>query len=410
MSREAALRSTDDWKDTTMPTEAATCPAVIGLDVGKFSHWACHAARRGEVLRSKPAANTEHDLDDLFDQVDAGTLVVVDQARNIGSLAISRARLAGLPVACLPGTAAHGAARLFAGDAKTDERDAAVIAKTALGIPDSLLPAPKHGERLEAARSMAAQRNRMVACSTRDKNRLRSILPESCPAFEALADPTDPRWLKMMESPGGPWGIVDAGKAAVGAVTRGADRARVDAAIAAAATSTRPSEYRVMAENPQVKMLAGRIGGSAEEAARLDVGMTALLVGDDAHACLLSIPGIGPGTASELVISIDVNDLPDRDRLASCCGIAPRNRRSGESISSVSSSRRGNKRLKNLLIFSRNSLSRSKGRFGDCYRGCGDRGMRHGEALKAVARKRLKVVYAIMGDRVPYSAWPAVSS
>ena len=403
VSREAAFRSTDDWKDTTMLTEAATCAAVIGLDVGKLSHWACHVTRQGEVLRNEPVANTEHDLDGLFAQAEAGTLVVVDQVRNIGSLAVSRARLAGLPVAYLPGIAAHGAAKLFAGDAKTDERDAAVIAKTALGIPDSLLPVPKHGERLEAARSMAAQRSHMAACSTRGKNRLRSILLESCPEFEALADLADPHWLRMMESLGGPWGIVDAGKAAVGAVTRGANRARIDAAVAAAA-STRPSEYRVMAENPQVKVLARRIRESAEEAARLDAEITALLAGDETYACLLTIPGIGPRTASELVISIDIGDFPDHDHLASYCGIAPRNRRSGKSISSVSSSRQGNKRLKNLLIFSCNSLSRSKGRFGDYYRSCRERGMCHGEALKAVARKRLKVIYAIMRDKVPYSA------
>ena len=30
--------------------------------------------------------------------------------------------------------------------------------------------------------------------------------------------------------------------------------------------------------------------------------------------------------------------------------------------------------------------------------------MRHNKALKAVARKRLKVIYAIMRDRVPYRA------
>ncbi len=77
-------------------------------------------------------------------------------------LAISRARLAGLGVAYLPGLAAHQAARLFAGDAKTDERDALVIAKTALGIPDALLPVPEPDEALEAARSLAAQRSHMV--------------------------------------------------------------------------------------------------------------------------------------------------------------------------------------------------------------------------------------------------------
>lgn len=404
MSREAAFRSTDDWKDTTMLTEAATCTAVLGLDVGKFSHWACHVTRRGEVLASGPVANTERDLDDLFGRVGAGTLVVVDQFRNIGSLAISRARLAGLPVAYLPGIAAHGAAKLFAGDAKTDERDAAVIAKTALGIPDSLLPVPRRDERLEAARSMAAQRSHMVACSTRDKNRLRSLLLESCPAFEALTDLADPHWLKMMEALGGPWGIVDAGRATVGAVTRGADRSRIDAAIAAAAASTRPSEYRVAAENPQVRMLARRIGESAGEAARLDAEIAALLAEDGTYACLLTVPGIGPRTASELVVGIDIDDFPDHDHLASYCGIAPRNRQSGRSISSVGSSRQGNKRLKNLLIFSCNSLCRSKGRFGDYYRSCRNRGMCHGGALKAVARKRLKVIYAIMRDRVPYSA------
>lgn len=30
--------------------------------------------------------------------------------------------------------------------------------------------------------------------------------------------------------------------------------------------------------------------------------------------------------------------------------------------------------------------------------------MPHGKALKAVARKQLKVIYAIMGDKVPYAA------
>ena len=185
-----------------MLSEAATCNAVIGLDVGKFSHWACHVSRRGEVLGSGPVANTEHDLDGLLGRAGAGTPVVVDQVRNIGSLAISRAGL--------------------------------------------------------------------------------------------------------------------------------------DAEIAAP------------------------------------------LAEDGACSCPLSVPGIGPRTASEPAISINISDFPDHDHLASCCGIAPRNRQSGKSISSVSSSRQGNKRLKNLLIFSCSSLSRSKDRFGDYYRRCRDRGMSTG--------------------------------
>lgn len=376
----------------------------MGLDVGKFSHWACCVTRFGEVIANKPVPNSEEGLDELFSQVEPGTLVVVDQVRNIGALAIRRARLAGLGVAYLPGIAAHGASKLFAGDAKTDERDALVIAKTALGIPDALLPVPRDDERLEAARSLAAQRNHMVTCSTRDKNRLRSILLESCPAFEALCDLSDPHWIAMMEKLGGPWGILDAGKASLGAVTRGADRKGIDAAWDAVSGSTRPSDFRVIAENPQVMMLAKRIREASEEAGRLDAAITGLLVEDGTYGCLMTVPGIGPRTASELVISIRIEDFPDHGHLASYCGVAPRNRRSGTSISSVCASRQGNKRLKNLLIFSCNSLVRSNNRFGEYYRRCRDRGMCHGEALKAVARKRLKVIYAIMRDKVPYSA------
>lgn len=387
-----------------MVPEASSCAAVLGLDVGKLSHWACCATRPGEVTLNKPVANAEKELDALFSQVGPQTLVVVDQVRNIGSLPIRRARLAGLPVAYLPGIAAHEASKLFAGDAKTDERDALVIAKTALGIPDALLPIPAPDEKLEAARSLAAQRDHLIACATRDKNRLRSILLESCPAFEARCDLRNGHWLTMLEKLGGPWGIADAGKAAMGAVTRGADRAGMDAAWRAISESSRPSAFKVSAENPQVMLLAHRIREAADEVARLDAEVASLLKEDGTYACLLTVPGIGPRTASELVIGIRIDDFPDHDHLASYCGIAPRNRQSGTSISSVGASRQGNKRLKNLLIFSCNSLVRSSSRFGEYYRKCRDRGMCHGEALKAVARKRLKVIYAIMRDKVPYAA------
>ena len=94
--------------------------------------------------------------------------------------------------------------------------------------------------------------------------------------------------------------------------------------------------------------------------------------------------------------------FPDHDHLASYCGIAPRVRSSGTSVRSVRASRRGDARLKSLLIFSCNSLVRSSGRYGEYYRACRARGMGHGRALKAVARKRLRAIYAVMRDRVPY--------
>ena len=324
MSAEGeAIRSNDYRKDTTVKAPSTRPAAVLGLDVGKSSHWACLIDRDGEVLASAPVRNREAELDALFASAPAGTLVVVDQFRNIGSLAVRRARAAGLGVAHLPGLAASRAAGLFAGEAKTDERDAAVIARTALGVPDSLSGVPGRGEALEAARALSSQRDHVVACATRDKNRLRAVLLESCPALEAAVDLSDRRWLELLE-------------------------------------------------------------------------------GDETYACLLTVPGIGPRTAAQLAVSVDIGRFPDHDHLASYCGIAPRVRSSGTSVRSVRASRRGDARLKSLLIFSCNSLVRSSGRYGEYYRACRARGMGHGRALKAVARKRLRAIYAVMRDRVPY--------
>lgn len=203
---------------------------VIGLDVGKSAHWARVVTSEGELLASGPIPNREDAIDGLCAQY-PGALVVVDQVRNIGSLALSRAKLAGMPRAYLPGLAAHGASKLFAGDAKTDERDAMVIVKTAPGIPDALLAVADRPPEIEAARSLAAQRDFLTCENTRSKNRLRSILPESCPEFEAQADLSGPATLKLMAAVGGPWSISEASPQAVGALTRGCRRAKVAALV-----------------------------------------------------------------------------------------------------------------------------------------------------------------------------------
>ena len=49
---------------------------VIGLDVGKSSHWACVVTREGELLASKPVLNRENAIDGLYAQY-PGALVAV---------------------------------------------------------------------------------------------------------------------------------------------------------------------------------------------------------------------------------------------------------------------------------------------------------------------------------------------
>lgn len=120
--------------------------AYLGLDVGKFAHRAYAVDRDGEILLSRRVANSEEELDALLSELPADTLVVVDRRRSIGALAIRRARGAGRPVAYLPGSAEHELAKSFPGAAKTDERDAQVIARSALGMPQTVFDSLFFGE------------------------------------------------------------------------------------------------------------------------------------------------------------------------------------------------------------------------------------------------------------------------
>ena len=369
----------------------------IGLTIGGYHHGATekagnrHRARRREVVA-------------LGVRRDARRRGAAERARR------QQGKRARFPFRQIPRRAgcrrpaAHEASKLFGGDAKTDERDATVIAKTAFGIPDALLPVAHPDPAIAAARSITAQRDFLICENTRNKNRLRSILLESCPEFEALVDLSDAAELRLMAAPGSPWSMADASGRKTAALARGANCDKVSELIESVGSSTKPDAAAIAAEGWAVRLLARRIAENAAEIEADDDAIAALLERDETCRCLLTIPGVGPKTASELAISINIDDFPSHDRLASYCGLAPRNRQSGTSISSVSASRQGNKRLKNLLIFSCNCLARTNGRWGEYYARCRARDMPHGKALKAVARKRLKVIYTVMRDKVPYVA------
>ncbi len=104
--------------------------AYVGFDVGKLSHRACCVLAGGAVAFNVGVANDEAAIDRVLAEAAAHgrALAVVDQRRNIGTTVVRRAREAGVEDAYLPGIAANSASALFPGDAKTDKRDAEVIA------------------------------------------------------------------------------------------------------------------------------------------------------------------------------------------------------------------------------------------------------------------------------------------
>ncbi|RDB58236.1 IS110 family transposase [Gordonibacter sp. 28C] len=378
----------------------------IGFDVGKATHRACAVSRTtGEVIFNKSLENREGPIDEILRLVGPDTVVVVDQKRNIGALVIERAHAAGVDVAYLPGLSMKRARDLFPGIAKTDEIDAEVIARTAAGMPWCLRPISEDGESGTEIRLLASQRRFTTRSIVQAKNRLRAVLAEADPAFEAQLDLGLGWQVGVFKELGGPAGIASVSRRRYdglakryGAPLRAASAFR-DAALASAASE----RLHTRAEDMLVRMLAERIGEDERRAALVEERMGCLMESDKTYRALLTIPGIGPKTASALVAGVDIDLFANHGKLASFAGLAPCNKQSGTSLDSSSPSKGGNKELKNLLIFSCNSLVDTKNEFGRYYDACLARGMRHNKALKAVARKRLKVIFAVMRDIRPYS-------
>ncbi len=113
----------------------------LGLDVGESTHHGHGLTPAGKKVFDKPLPNGEPQLRAVFDKLKArfGTvLVIVDQPASIGALPLTVACDAGCQVAYLPGPAMRRIVDLYPGQAKTDSRDAAVIADAARTLPHTL--------------------------------------------------------------------------------------------------------------------------------------------------------------------------------------------------------------------------------------------------------------------------------
>ena len=129
----------------------------VGLDVGKSAHHAHALDHDGNTLYDKPLKQDEKAIRTMLGKLSkhGRVLLVVDQPNTIGSLPLTVARNMGIAVAYLPGTAMRRTAQLLPGDAKTDRRDAHVIAWAALKLPETLRDAGPDDETLAALKLLA---------------------------------------------------------------------------------------------------------------------------------------------------------------------------------------------------------------------------------------------------------------
>ena len=117
-----------------------TRQVFLSLDVVKIEHWACAVTEEQRAVWNKALPNDEAKLVDMYTRLQehGSLLVAADQPATIGALAVAVAQHMNIPVAYLPGLTMRRIADLYPGDAKTDEKDAFIIADAARSLPHTL--------------------------------------------------------------------------------------------------------------------------------------------------------------------------------------------------------------------------------------------------------------------------------
>lgn len=381
----------------------------IGLDVGKEFHHAVVLDDAGQALFDRRVANSEADLVKLLDAAAShGTAaLVIDQPGSIAQLALALARSRETPVAYIPGLVMRRAADLYPGEAKTDRRDAFVIADTARTRRTQVHWLVIDDELLLQLRVLNGLDTDLAADATRQANRLRDALTSISPALERAVGPKlqHAGVRDLLANYPTPTALRAAGKARIRAVvTKRSPRlgASISERVWTAITEqtvTVPAEAtvgRVVAE------LAVELDRLRTRRAALETEIEEVFLAHPLGPVLISLPGIGPRTGARTLAEIgDGSAFANGGKLAAYAGLAPVTRQSGTSVKGEHRSRRGNHRLKNALFLAAfASLSDPDSRaFYDRKR---DEGKKHNAAIICLARRRCDVILAMLHTEQPY--------
>ncbi|MEU4521761.1 IS110 family transposase [Amycolatopsis sp. NPDC024027] len=381
----------------------------LGLDVGKDAHHAVGLDPDGRRLHDGPLPNTEPKLRALFDKLaQHGTLlVVVDQPATIGALPVAVARAAGHQVAYLPGLAMRRIADLYPGRAKTDARDAFVIADAARSLPHTLRPVDVGDEALAELEVLVGFDDDLAGEATRISNRIRGLLTGIHPALEHAIGPriSHPAVLEILSRCGGPSGIAKAGRRKLTAIAKvHAPRMgeRLVEAIMTALGEQTVTVPGTAAADTVLPRLADSLKTVLQQRKQVAEQVEGILDAHPLAGVLTSMPGIGVRTAARILLEVgDASSFKSSGHLAAYAGIAPVTRSSGTSIKGEHPARTGNRQLKRaffLAAFAALSDPTSRAHY-DRKRA---EGKKHNAALICLARRRCDVLYAMLRNGTHY--------
>ncbi|MET7970876.1 transposase [Micromonospora sp. NPDC005305] len=120
-----------------------------------------------------------------------------------------------------------------------------------------------------------------------------------------------------------------------------------------------------------------------------------------------SLPGMGALAAAEFIVAVgDLSTFASPDHLAAYAGLAPVARDSGKRVANLRRPQRYNRRLRHVFHMSSLSTLRMNGPSRDYYQRKRAEGRKHQQALIALARRRVDVLWALLRDNRCFQLQP----
>jgi transposase len=335
-------------------------------------------------------------------ELNEDVLWAVDVADGMAALWINVLLNHGQQLVYIPGLAVNRASAGYRGMGKTDAKDAVVIADQARMRRD-LAVIKADDEHAVELRILTSRRADLSADRTRRINRLRGQLTSIFPALERVLDLGNMGPLVLLTGYQTPAALRRVGRRRLetwlrNRKVRGAEALAQDALEAAEGQQTTVPGEKIAAQ--VVHTLAKEVMDLNEQLAEIDKLIAARFRDHDLAEVIASMPGIGPLLGAEFLAATagDMSCFGSADRLASFAGLAPVPRDSGNVSGNLHRPRRYHRGLQRVFYTSALISIRSCEGSRRFYERKRAEGKRHTQAVLALARRRVNVLWALIRD------------
>jgi transposase len=383
----------------------------VGVDMGKEALYAQVIGPDGKAVFDRPVPNEEGTIRLLIaDAAQYGSPVLVtDQPSSMALLLLTVAEQQQVPVAYVTGLQMRRAADLYAGQAKTDPRDAWVLADYARRNADRLTMLDVGDQLLAELRILNGRDVDLAHDANRVSNRLRDALTSISPTLErVVGERLGQAGIRdLLKRYPTPTLLRRAGQTRInGVITRRSPRiadkvtARIWKALDAQ-TVTLPAEARW---GQIISDLASDLERIHTQRKALEADIEEVFLKHPLGKVLVSLCGFGTRTGARTLAEIgNPHRFADGGRLAAYAGLTPIDRQSGTSIRGASKNRSGNHRLKDAMFLAAFVASQHDPTAKAYYQKKRTEGKNHTAAMICLTRRRCDLILDMLKTATPYN-------